>query len=193
MSFSLSKNKTPFPENDLEKMNLVFQSLLVHPETYQPIHWISDYFDWNLDSLQEKKLRFLLENSVLLETMSVGNIGGNAYKIKDFAFFEITKHGSYSNYIKTVDDANSEIMLEKFERQKLQDEINNLSLESLKFQKENFGLKSQLDKVNLELSKAQKADIPINAMDRKTTITWVIVAALIALAAFVSGIFVGKQ
>ena len=67
--------------------------------------------------------------------------------------------------------------------------INELTLEALQRDKENVDLKRQLDEVGLKLSEAQHADIPINAEDRETNITWQIIAGVSTIVAFLLKLF----
>ena len=67
--------------------------------------------------------------------------------------------------------------------------INELTLEALQRDKENAELKRQLDEVGLKLSVAQHADIPKNAEDRKTVITWQIIAGVATAVAFLLKLF----
>lgn len=98
MPFSLSKNKTPFPGDDNEKLNLVYQCLSENNQSHRPLKYISDYFDWTLQELDEIKLKYLLDNSEHLEIMSLGNLGHNAYKLKVASYLKIIEHGSFSNW-----------------------------------------------------------------------------------------------
>lgn len=71
----------------------------------------------------------------------------------------------------------------------LQNQIDKLTLKSLKYQDRNQELKTQLDKALLDLSFAQKADIPINATDRKTVIVWQIATGVAVIVAFLLKLF----
>lgn len=96
MPFSLSKNKTPFPGDDYEKLNLVYQCLVDNNQSHRPLQYITEYFDWTLEELDEMKLKYLLDNSEHLDIMSLGNLGHNAYKLKVASYLKIIEHGSFS-------------------------------------------------------------------------------------------------
>lgn len=74
----------------------------------------------------------------------------------------------------------------------MEKEITSLTLESLRWQDENRELKKQLEETSLALAEAQKSDIPINAADRKTIISWQIATAVCLIVAFLLGLFGAK-
>ena len=96
MPYSLSTHKIPFPDDDNEKLNLIFQFLSENYQSYTDIHHICDYFDWKLKDLDEIKLKHLLDNSEHLDIMPLGNLGHNAYKLKVASYLKIIEHGSFS-------------------------------------------------------------------------------------------------
>jgi hypothetical protein len=99
-------------------------------------------------------------------------------------------------YLNSIKKLENEYLLNSkadSQRQQLQDKINTLTLKSLELQDTNSELVIKLSEANLKLSNLQIEDIPVNAMDRKTIITWTIVSAVIAIGAFVLGFFAGKQ
>lgn len=104
MPFSLSKNKTPFPGDDNEKLNLVYQCLAKNNQSHRPLQYITEYFDWTLQELDEIKLKYLLDNSEHLEIMSLGNLGHNAYKLKVASYLKIIEHGSFSAWQDHLDN-----------------------------------------------------------------------------------------
>jgi len=71
---------------------------------------------------------------------------------------------------------------EKNNSEKMLIEIQELTLTNLKWENENKELRKDLAEAQLALAKAQKADIPINAVDRKTNLIWAIAATIISLA-----------
>lgn len=105
MALSLSKHKTPFPNDDNEILNLVFQCLAESHQSIEPLEYICNYYDWSLEELEEIKLKHLLDNSEHLEKVSLGNLGHNAYKIKVASYLKIIEHGSFSawqNHLKSL-------------------------------------------------------------------------------------------
>lgn len=104
MPFSLSKNKTPLPGDDNEKLNLVYQCLADNNQSHRPLEYIADYFDWTLPELDKIKLKYLLDNSEHLEVMSLGNLGHNAYKLKVASYLKIIEHGSFSAWQAHIDN-----------------------------------------------------------------------------------------
>ncbi len=86
--------------------------------------------------------------------------------------------------IKSTYERQKKLKNEVFEKR-----INELTLEALERDSENAALKKQLDEAGLRLSKAQYADIPINAEDRKTVIIWQVIAGISAAVAFLLKLF----
>lgn len=100
--------------------------------------------------------------------------------------------GDMQNTAVTFDNYKIEGKLTNDEREKmdsggLETKIKELTKRSLEREEENTQLILDLQKAQLALSKAQHADIPINAVDRKTVITWQIIAAILGAATLTLG------
>ena len=101
----------------------------------------------------------------------------------------LSTHGSYLNYhtnITTQEAINRGIQYDDKQRKK---EVEELTIKALNAEEKSRELKRKIDEELLPLIKAQAKDIVDNAIDRKTVITWQIVAGVSIAVALLLKLF----
>ena len=118
-----------------------------------------DYAKLYIQQDKESLFNAKLINTEFVESKPFGY--NPSFKINSKGLLALEKHGSYSNYLNFT---------------------NNINYENQNVNQKQKQLEQEIQRLTLELSKAQLKDIPINAVDRKTIIFWQIATAVFAAA-----------
>lgn len=175
------------PENptDIDRVEIFIKVLI---NSTSP-HFV-DYPKLGIEgSADEKVFNEILKNTGLIEPTTHGGPYNPSFKLNGNGYTMMKRFVTYSKYAEAVDIQKEEELKLKDKTSEMQSKINSLTLESLEYEKDNRKLKEQLATLQIDLSEAQKNDIPVNATDRKTNVIWQIIATISVVVAFLLKLF----